>query len=174
MELMQKLGFLVRWRDWVALLPSSTTSSCFLDGVEGAPILHRRWLQEGDPLSPLLFILAIDPLHRLIETTSRAGLLQHMPAGAGLLRVSLYADNAVVFVNLVRDEVDRIVELLQGFDNAWRLHLNHTKSTVAPICCGDIDLQHVLLNFGVQIVSFPIHYLWLSLTLGRIKLVHLQ
>ena len=67
-----------------------------------------------------------------------------------------------------------IVELLRGFGNASGLHLNHTKSTIAPIFCGDIDLQHVLLNFEVQIVSFPIRYLGLPVTLGRIKLVHLQ
>uniref|UniRef100_A0A453FAV9 Uncharacterized protein n=1 Tax=Aegilops tauschii subsp. strangulata TaxID=200361 RepID=A0A453FAV9_AEGTS len=32
LELLQRLGFSARWRDWIALLLSSSTSSCILNG----------------------------------------------------------------------------------------------------------------------------------------------
>jgi hypothetical protein len=45
LELLHRLGFSARWRDWIALLLSSATSSILLNGTEGEPIRHRRGLR---------------------------------------------------------------------------------------------------------------------------------
>lgn len=48
------------------------------------------------------------------------------------------------------------------------------KSTIVLIRCAGIDLNNVLQAFPRQKVSFPTKYLGLPLTLGRLKMVHLQ
>jgi hypothetical protein len=101
-------------------------------------------------------------------------MISQLPGGTMKMRVSLYADDAVIFVNPDRDEVDKIMEILQGFGDASGLCLNPAKSTVAPIRCDGIDLATVLHNFGGQVVGFPIRYLGMPVVLGRIRLVHLQ
>uniref|UniRef100_A0A453RV44 Reverse transcriptase domain-containing protein n=1 Tax=Aegilops tauschii subsp. strangulata TaxID=200361 RepID=A0A453RV44_AEGTS len=63
LELLQRMNFSARWRDWIALLLSSASSTCLLNGDPGPAILHQRGLRQGDTLSPILFILAIDTLH---------------------------------------------------------------------------------------------------------------
>lgn len=163
-----------RWRDSIALLLSSSTSSCLFSGIEGAIIHHRRGLRRGDPLYKLLFILAIDLLHWLLDTATRSGELHPFPAGAARLCVSLY--DAVVFINPVREEVVRLVELLQGLGlgGASGLHLNQVNSSVTPIRCVEVDLMHILQGFGGQVVRYPITYLGMPVTLGRISLLHLQ
>jgi hypothetical protein len=45
---------------------------------------------------------------------------------------------------------------------------------VAPIRCSELNLDEILDSFVGQRVGFPLTYLGLPLTLGRLKIVHVQ
>uniref|UniRef100_A0A453AA64 Reverse transcriptase domain-containing protein n=1 Tax=Aegilops tauschii subsp. strangulata TaxID=200361 RepID=A0A453AA64_AEGTS len=79
LELLQELGFSARWRDWVAWLLSTSSSEFLLNGTAGSRIKHRKGLRQGDPLSPLLFIIAIDPLQRLIDEAITQQMIKPLP-----------------------------------------------------------------------------------------------
>lgn len=174
MELMQKLGFSSRWRDWVAQMLSTASSSVLLNGDPGDQIWHHRGLRQGDSLSPLLFILAIDPLHRLLAAASEHGILAPLPGHGTSMRVSLYANDVVIFANPSRQEVDTLMELLNQFGDATWLKLNQGKSSVAAIRCDELQLSEVLQGFGGSIVSFPVTYLGLPIMPTRLRMVHFQ
>jgi hypothetical protein len=74
-ELMQALGFGQSWRDLLAILWQTTSSRIILNGAVGHPIQHGHGLWQGDPLSPMIFILTMDPLQRLLDMATQAGLL---------------------------------------------------------------------------------------------------
>ena len=98
LDLLQRLGFPPRWRAWLSLIFSTTTSRVLLNGTPGKEIIHGRGLRQGDPLSPLLFDIAIDTLPKILELATVSGLLQPLPGNFIKSRISLYADNAVIFV----------------------------------------------------------------------------
>lgn len=63
---------------------------------------------------------------------------------------------------------------MEQFGRATGLTMKMEKSSVTLIRCSGINLQEVLLPFAGQVVSFPLTYLGLPLTLGKIRLAHLQ
>lgn len=174
LELLTARGFSQRWRDWIALILASSSSMVLLNGILGPKFHHERGLRQGDPLSPYLFILAIDTLQRIFELATEQGELSPLRGRHAKLRLSLYADDAALFVNPCKGDVDLTMEIMTKFGDATGLKINMAKSSVLPIRCADLNLDTILTAFGGQRATFPISYLGLPLTLGRLKLVHLQ
>ena len=95
-------GFPPKFRDWIAALLCTSSSRILLNGVPGNPIKHGRGLRQGDTLSPLLFVIAIDTLQQLLELATRKGLLHKIRGRGIMVRTSLYADDAAVVGNPLR------------------------------------------------------------------------
>jgi hypothetical protein len=49
-----------------------------------------------------------------------------------------------------------------------------SEKVVAPIQCSQVDLDNVLQNFSGERVAFPVNYLGLPITLGRLRIRHIQ
>ena len=144
LELLSAMGFGARWCSWISILLSTASTSVFLNGSRGKWFKYHTGLRQGDPLSPLLFILAMEPLQLLIQKAVTDGGLQNMNVRNARLRLSLYADDAAMFLKPTREEVTKVQEILAAFGTASGLVVNTAKSAVYPICCGDIDLNEVL------------------------------
>jgi len=64
--------------------------------------------------------------------------------------------------------------IMKAFGETTRLIINMAKSSVATVRCEDLDKDEILGDFTGRRFSFPIQYLGLPLTLGRMRMVHLQ
>lgn len=138
------------------------------------PILHGRGLRQGDPLSPLLFILAIDPLICLLQITTDNGLLNPLNGQTTRFRLSMYADDDPIFLKPIINDVTNLRELLIKFGSVTGLQMNLQKTTVLIISCGNINLDNVLANLPVTRAHFPIKYLGLPLLTKRLRKVDFQ
>jgi hypothetical protein len=76
LEVLQALGLGQKWRDWICAILATSSSRVIVNGELCQQIRHARGLRQGDPRSPMLFILAIDPLQRIIELAARAGIMK--------------------------------------------------------------------------------------------------
>jgi hypothetical protein len=74
----------------------------------------------------------------------------------------MYADDAAIFINPLKEDLEAITTILQEFGKV-SVHINMQKSSVHPIKCHDIDLDHVLASFTGTRESFPCRYLGLQL-----------
>uniref|UniRef100_A0A453CXG6 Reverse transcriptase domain-containing protein n=1 Tax=Aegilops tauschii subsp. strangulata TaxID=200361 RepID=A0A453CXG6_AEGTS len=60
-DILQQRGFPSTFRNWITALLCTSSSRVLLNGIPGSPIAHGSSFRQGDPLLPLLFVIAIDP-----------------------------------------------------------------------------------------------------------------
>jgi hypothetical protein len=128
----------------------------------------------GPAFSDAFFILAINPLHRLIELAAHTGLLHPILPRAATLRCSLYADDAAIFANPERNELHHISQILNIFGKCSGLKVNLNKIEIFPIRCDETTAREVLLDFPGKIGKFPGNYLGLPLHTRQLRRVDVQ
>jgi len=164
LQVLEKLGFGLRWRDLICGLLASSSTQVLLNCNPGDVIQHRRGLRQGDPLSPMLFILVIDVLNWMVTRASEEGLLQPLSRRPIQRRISLYADDVALFLRPAAEDISLTLSLLQLFGDASGLRTNDQKSSVMPIQCSDDDLAVIQNLLPCEIMNFPCKYLGLPLS----------
>jgi hypothetical protein len=120
-DMLQHMGFPQKFREWVVALLSSSTSRVLLNGVADDPIKHGRGLRQGDPLSPLLFVMAIDPLHHILRKATEQGHLHRLRGRVRTIRTSLFVDDEAIFVTPSKNDIDFLAATLHNFGDVTGL-----------------------------------------------------
>lgn len=174
LEILEHLGFGPRWRNLVSNLLRTSTTRVMLNGQPGGLIQHRRGLRQGDPLSPMLFILVMDVLTALIAKAEQQGLLKPLMQRSVGHRVSIYEDDVVLFTSPDDRDIDLIVAILDKFGEATGLRANLAKSSMIPIRCSELQVQEISQTASYVITLFPSRYLGLPLSIRKLTRADLQ
>ena len=167
LEILSHLGFGATWRSLLYNLLRSASTQVMLNCEPGDFIFHQRGLRQGDPLSPMLFILVMDALNSLFTKAESEGLLR--PLHSSGQRLSLYADDVALFIRPEAEDLHLTKDLLQIFGEASGLQTNLQKSCVIPIQCDGDIVEVVSQSLHCTTSSFPTTYLGLPISNKKLR-----
>ena len=91
----------------------------------------KKGLRQGDPISPLIFVLVMDYLTRMLLFKAKLHPFRFHPLCKSLKLVNLcFADDLMIFCKGHIPIVKIIMEAIQVFSSATGLHANTQKSQV--------------------------------------------
>jgi hypothetical protein len=162
LHILSYLGFGARWRSWILMLWATSTSRFLLNGSPGRCIAHKKGVRQGDPLSSMLFLFAMEPLHLLFCCAQCSGLLSHLHDNSEKFRASLYVDAAAIFIKPTVQDIKGTKLILQIFGEASGLITNMDKAEFYPIRCQNLNIEQIC-GADQRLLSLPCKYLGLSL-----------
>ncbi|XP_075497854.1 uncharacterized protein LOC142535307 [Primulina tabacum] len=128
-----------------------------------------RGLRQGDPLSPLLFILGAEYLSRGLDRLYRQyPAIRYRSACDLLLSHLAYADDIIIFANGGTREMNSLMDFLHHYENCSGQLVNAVKSVIIlPPRCSGRTRSRLLRITGFGEGCFPIKYLGVPLFRGN-------
>ncbi|KAJ4784621.1 RNA-directed DNA polymerase (reverse transcriptase)-related family protein [Rhynchospora pubera] len=140
----------------------SGSSRVVINGIAGKPVILKRGVRQGDPMSPYIFIIAFDFLSRWIAKLNATGAI---PVSIPGMHSSLYfADDAMLFFKPTLQQATFFKLIFASFAKASGLCLNSAKSDLATLNCTDTVTHSLASLLGCRIKNFPLRYLGLPLS----------
>jgi hypothetical protein len=126
-------GFDLKWIQWMKLLTNSAKTTILLNRIPGPWIQIKRGIRQGDPLSPLLFLVIADILQKVIQHFSSEGQLKHPLVADQTCPVIQYADDTLILIQGCPPQARLLKEILDAFSMTTGLSINYEKTTFVPI-----------------------------------------
>ncbi|XP_062093797.1 uncharacterized protein LOC133799824 [Humulus lupulus] len=124
----------------------------------------RKGLRQGDPISPLLFVLVMEYLTRLLNQVAQHREFQFHPMCKNLQLVNLcFADDLILFCKGTFRSVNLLMEGFLKFSQSSRQSANLTKSHIYFGGVGADVKNNILSSIVIEEGHFPLNYLGVKL-----------
>ncbi|XP_075108964.1 uncharacterized protein LOC142180789 [Nicotiana tabacum] len=176
-KVLRKMGFIERLIGIVFGLVSNNLYSILINGQAHGFFKSSRGVKQGDPVSPTLFILAIEALSRGLNAlhTNLYFCGFGMPKWSPKINHLAYADDMIIFLSSDLTSLMLIMQVLNAYEVASGQLVNKTKSVVYLQHLTNMEVVSKVERItGIHRNDFPIIYLGCPIFYARRKLEYYQ
>ena len=123
-EVLKRMGFGQNFRKWTTILYQDANSVIKINNSLSIPFQLQRGVRQGDPLSPLLYVLYLEPLICAIDRDQR---IKGIELPDQFLKTLAFADDLTVFVSS-QEDIALTEEWMTLFEKATGGSFNKDKS----------------------------------------------
>lgn len=165
-------------RDLMNMIKMCITNPYFtvcMNGENHGFFSASRGLRQGDPLSPYLFVLAMEGLNGVMDRAANSqGFKYHWRCKETRITHVSFADDLMMFSRADEGSVTTLKTALEQFSHISGLNINNRKSSLYMAGI-EGDLRHRLrIMLGFETPSLPVTYLGVPLISTRLKAVDCQ
>ncbi|KAL0555833.1 hypothetical protein IC582_004334 [Cucumis melo] len=160
--MLMKKGYPIKWRRWIKACISSVQYSIIINGRPRGKIQPSRGIRQGDPISPFIFVLAMDYISRLLNSVGENIKGVKMNDNLNLTHL-LFADDILLFVEDDEHSLQNLKNIINLFQLASGLNINLNKSTISPINIDAARTDQIASQWRITTKFFPINYLGVPL-----------
>jgi hypothetical protein len=164
---LDRMGFGSKWISWRKACTSSVRFSVIVSSSPTGFFNSSRGLRQGDPLSPLLFLMIMEVLSRMLGNAVERGFIKGFQVGRDghpsvCVSHLLYADDTILFCDAHPEQLLYIRMVFTCFEAVTGLKVNMTKSEMVPI--GEVNGLSALADLlYCHVGSLPLQYLGMPL-----------
>ena len=120
LNLLHRMGFGVKWCKWIHSCISTVQFSVLINGSPAYFFGSSRGLRQGDPLSPMLFLIMMEVFSRMLRRVEGADLIRGFKVegrrgGGECVTHLLFVDDTILFCDADVEQILHIRLLLLSF-----------------------------------------------------------
>lgn len=160
-DVMRQMNFSSKWRGWVMSIVRNSRASVLVNGSPTYEFSCECGLRQGDPLSPFLFIIAMEGLSCIMKRASLLGAFHGIRvADSGpLLSHFMYADDVVFCGEWSIFNALNLRRLLRGFFLVTGLKISSKKSCLYGVGVDDNEVSQLAMMIRCSPGRLPFNHL---------------
>ncbi|KAM0071560.1 putative RNA-directed DNA polymerase [Helianthus debilis subsp. tardiflorus] len=164
-SIMEQMGFPLLWRNWIMGILQSARASVLVNGSPTMEFSCTRGLRQGDPISPFLFLIAMEALSGMMKKASECGIFHGINCNNGgsmILSHLSYADDVIFLGDWSVSNALNIRRILRCFFLASGLKVNLSKCSLFGVGVEAVEVENMANVLHCRAGSFPFKYLGLQ------------
>ncbi|XP_039049729.1 uncharacterized protein LOC120190725 [Hibiscus syriacus] len=168
-QILKALNLPIAFNAWIEACFTGARYSISFNGTLIGYFKGVRGLRQRDPLSPYLFVLAMNILSIMLNLVAERGMLGfHLKCRKiGLTHLS-FADDLLIFCKGNVDYVVGVLTTLDQFYDVFGLKLNPAKCEIFAAGIHPRIMENLKIITGFKIGNLPVHYLGIPLVTRKL------
>lgn len=164
------LGIPEKFIGWIRECVCTPSFSISVNGSSDGFFKSTKGLRQGDPLSPYLFVLAMEVFSRLLLSRFESGYISYHPKASALdISHLMFADDVMVFFDGSSSSLQGIYEVLDDYAGWSGLTMKREKTLLFHAGLSP-RAEYEIAHYGFPSGTLPVRYLGLPLMSRKLRI----